>query len=91
MHLHRQGARPPADLFVCQGIPCLLVSSLDLDYLLAARTAPCHSWRNPVERVMSTLNLGLQCVGLERQAGDDRFELEARNCNSLSALREEQQ
>ena len=38
---------------------------LDLDYLLAARTAPCHSWRNPVERIMSTLNLGLQGVGLQ--------------------------
>ena len=28
----------------------------DLDYLCVARTAPCHSWRNPVERVMSLLN-----------------------------------
>lgn len=60
---------------------------LDLDYLLAARTALCHSWRNLVERIMSTLNLGLQCVGLQRQAGDEKFEAEAHNCNSLSALR----
>lgn len=59
----------------------------DLDYLLAARTAPFHSWRNPVERIMSTLNLGLQSVGLERGTGDDQFESEAHNCNSLSALR----
>ena len=35
---------------------------LDLDFLCAARTAPSHSWRNPVERIMSTLNLGLQCI-----------------------------
>ena len=59
----------------------------DLDYLLAARTAPYHSWRNPVERIMSTLNLGLQSVGLQRHAGDVRFESEASNCNSLSDLR----
>ena len=60
-------------LSVKVSLVCLFLL-LDLDYLIAARTAPCHSWRNPVERVMSTLNLGLQCVGLERQAGDDRFE-----------------
>ena len=30
-----------------------LFRGLDLDYLCAARTAPCHSWRNLVERVMS--------------------------------------
>ena len=38
---------------------CLFLK-LDLDYLCAGRTAPYHSWRNPVERVMSILNLGLQ-------------------------------
>ena len=37
---------------------------LDLDFLCAARTAPCHSWRNPAERIMSIVNLGLQCVGM---------------------------
>ena len=31
----------------------------DLDFLCACRTAPFHSWRNPVERIMSLLNLGL--------------------------------
>ena len=31
---------------------------LDLDYLCAARTAPFHSYRNPIERVMSVVNLG---------------------------------
>lgn len=41
-----------------------LFLKLDLDYPCAARTAPCHSWRNPAERVMSIVNLGLQCVGL---------------------------
>ena len=37
---------------------------LNLDYLIAERTASYHSFRNPAERVMSVLNLGLQSVGL---------------------------
>lgn len=65
-----------------------LIAIFNLDYLCAARTAPAHSWRNPVERVMSTLNLGLQCVGLMREKGDDDFEAEAEKCSSLAALRE---
>lgn len=59
----------------------------DLDYLIAARTAPHHSWCNPVERVMSTLNLGLQYVGLEQHAGDEKFESEVKDCNTMKALR----
>ena len=27
---------------------------LDLEFLCAAHTVPCHSWQNPVERVIST-------------------------------------
>ena len=61
---------------------------LDLGFICAVRTAPSHSWRNPVERIMSTLNLGLQCVGLMREKGEDEFEKEAAKCNSLSALRD---
>ena len=38
----------------------------------------CHSWRNPVVRVMSTLNLGMQCVGLVRRQGSDKHEEEAK-------------
>ena len=44
---------------------CLFLE-LDLDYLCAARTAPYHSFRNPAERIMLILNLGLQSVGLAR-------------------------
>lgn len=44
-----------------------LFLQLDLDFLCVCRTAPCHSWRNPVERIMSILNLGFQCVGLMRK------------------------
>ena len=65
---------------------CLFLK-LDLDYLCAGRMAPYHSWRNPVERIMSVLNLGLQCVGLARDRMSDEFEKEATKCNSLSELR----
>ena len=36
---------------------------------------------------MSTLNLGLQCVGLMQEKMDHSYEAEAANCNSLSTLR----
>ena len=45
---------------------CLFISK-NLDMLVAARTAPQNSYRNPVERVMSILNLGLQSIGVMRQ------------------------
>lgn len=51
-----------------------LFLELDLDVLIALRTAPSNSWANPVERVMSIVNLGLQGVGLMRSKRDDDFE-----------------
>ena len=65
---------------------CLFLQ-LDLDYLCAGRTAPFHSWRNPVERIMSLLNLGLQCVGLARKEMPEKYEAEGARCNSLLELR----
>ena len=67
---------------------CLFLK-MDLDYLClcAGRTAPYHSWQNPVERVMSVLNLGLQCVGLAREKMPEEFEKEVAKCNSLNELR----
>ncbi len=55
-------------------VKCTLIAlfrKLDLDYLCAARTAPYHSYRNPVERIMSIINLGLQSVGLARRQLDN--------------------
>ena len=61
--------------------------SLDLDYICAVRTAPAQSWKNPVERIMSILNLGLQSVGLMRTQGSERAEQKLKNCNNLSQIR----
>ena len=64
-----------------------LFKNLDLDVLIAARTAPSHSWANPVERIMSIINLGLQCVGIMRRKMGDEFEKIVSNCNTLKELR----
>ena len=57
----------------------------DLDYLCVARAAPCHSWRNPVEWVMS-LNLGLHCVGPMRKEMPTQYETAIKNCNSMAEI-----
>ena len=65
---------------------CLYLKN-DLDFLCACRTAPYQSWRNPAERVMSNLNIGLQCIGLMRQQMADEYELLVSHCNNLTQLR----
>ena len=64
-----------------------LFKKLDLDFLCAARTAPYQSWRNPVERLMSIINLGLQSVGIARSSVGINVEVELKKCNSMSQLR----
>ena len=59
----------------------------DLDLLVAARTCPGHSFSNPAERVMSTLNLGLQNAAFARAAMPDRSEGQVKHLNSMSAIR----
>ena len=65
-----------------------LFLELDLDTMVVMRTAPTQSWGNPVERVMSVLNLGLQGVALARKEMDDEeYEKEFKSCNGMSAVR----
>ena len=64
-----------------------LFIELDLDYLSAARTAPYHSFRNPAERVMSVLNLGLQSIGIARRQMNEEMEAAISICNSVSKIR----
>ena len=54
--------------------------------LIACRTAPGHSWRNPVEHIMSIGNLSLQFVGVMRQKGHDEFENSIVTSNSLKDI-----
>ena len=66
-----------------------LFITLDLDVLIAGRTAPSHSWANPVERVMSVLNIGLQSVGVMRAKVGDNLEKALVKCSSLKEIRVE--
>ena len=61
----------------------------DLDMLVACRTAPGQSFINPVERIMSLLNLALNGVALERSEMSANKELVMRRCNSMADIREE--
>ena len=61
---------------------------LNLDMLVAVRTCPYQSWNNIAERVMSTLNLGLQNVALCRKAMPEEFEKAVANKNTLADIRE---
>ncbi|CAB3998966.1 Hypothetical predicted protein [Paramuricea clavata] len=65
-----------------------LFRSLDLDMLVALRTAPSNSWANPVERIMSIVNTGLQGIGLMRQKMGDNFEKAIANAKSVKEMRE---
>lgn len=66
----------------------LLFTSLDLDFLVAARTAPGHSYTNPAERCMSTLNLGLQNCALAREAiADPTISKKVKGCSTMDAIR----
>ena len=65
---------------------CLFLA-LDLDYFVAVRTPPQHSWKNPVERIMSILNLGLQSVGLMRTKMNDQSEKLMSKCGTMNEIR----
>lgn len=60
---------------------------LDLDILIAVRTAPGGSYLNPVERIMSILNIALQGVALERGKMTEALEKVMSNCNSMADVR----
>ncbi len=62
---------------------------LNLDFLVAVQTAPNNSWINPCERLMSILNLGLQCVSTTRAKSSDETEAMLKSCNSMSEIRKE--
>lgn len=64
-----------------------LFLKLDLDFLCVCRTAPYHSWRNPVERVMSILNLGFQSIGLLRRQAEEDLESIISKCNNMKQMR----
>lgn len=57
------------------------------DYVLAMRTAPHQSYRNWVERIMSTLNLALQTIAVERRKMSDQMEHIIKSLNTMVSIR----
>ena len=55
--------------------------------LFAVRTPPYHSWKDPAERIMSILNLGLQGIGLVRNEMKEEIETEFVRCKGLKSVR----
>lgn len=60
-----------------------------LSHIVAGRCAPCQSYIHvdPVERVMSVLNLGLQSVGVMRQEMQRGFEKQISGLNTMADIR----
>ena len=48
------------------------------------RTPPYNSWKNPVERIMSLLNIALQGIGVVRNETDHDNQL--KNCNNMKQV-----
>ena len=65
---------------------CLFLQ-MDLDMLSAVRTPPYNSWKNPVERIMSIVNIALQSVGLMRQSMSEGLEKLMAANNSMKDIR----
>ena len=66
-----------------------MVLILDLDVIVAFRNAPGSSWINPVEQVISLLNLALQHCGYALAACEDREIEKIKKYNAMRALQEE--
>lgn len=60
----------------------------DLDMLIACRTAPGQSFINPVERIMSLLNLALQGVAIERSEMSPEIKQQLKACSSMADIRQ---
>ena len=58
----------------------------NLNMLTTVQTPPTHSWKNPCERCMSVLNIGLQSVSIMRQEAQS-YEHVLKSVSSLAAIR----
>lgn len=64
-----------------------LFMELNMDMVIALRTAPQNSWCNPAERCMSILNLALQHCSLKREKMEEAFENKMKNKQGITAVR----
>lgn len=64
----------------------VLFRRLHLEFLVACRTAPGHSWTNPAER-MSPLNIAYQNAALARELASFDVETILKTCGSMNEIR----
>ena len=57
-----------------------------MNTMVVMRTAPTQSWANPVERVMSVLNIGLQGVALAREEMVKDYDTVFKKCNRMNVV-----
>lgn len=74
---HRNNLESVKCAYIC------MFNELNLDMLILCICAPGHSWRNPAERVMFILNLGLQNCSLERERLPEHDEALLKKCGSM--------
>ena len=55
----------------------------NLDFLCAVQTPLHNSWKNPVERIMSIINIALQSVDIMRVCTES-FENKLKGCKNLT-------
>ena len=60
---------------------CYFLKS-DKDMIIAVRTPPYNSWKDPAERIMSILNIAMQGVGLAREKMSDKTEQQLTDCKA---------
>ena len=60
---------------------------MDKDMVLAVRTPPYHSWKDPAEMIMSILNIALQGIGLVRNEVTEEIEKEFLKCSGIKGVR----
>lgn len=59
----------------------------DLDYMVSMRCVPHQSYKDPAEHVMATLNLGQQCLALERTSMAKEEEDLIKSAGSMNKIR----
>ena len=55
--------------------------------IIAVRTPPYNSWKDPAERIMSISNIAMQGVGLAREKMSNETEQQLADCSSMKQIR----
>ena len=67
-----------------------LFRTTNVELLIALRTAPGQSFINPVERVMSLINISLQNVAIQRPECSEEIEQALKSCSTLETIRKKE-